>query len=335
MSDETEFTIDLCQSGTKGAAFRLKNSPGQLQRANVMQEGTSGLTVQGNILSILHGKETPDGPPATLIVFNFRFIGSESHRRRFRKATIDVQFAHGDERIGSDLDPQVTNISFDSTYVLSSSMEQTETTISTNISGNAGFAGLGLGLGAGWEQKSTLAKETRATLSGYKWIEGRDYGEHNTAKWILRENEAERHGVPSVLRTAILVTPQTGERFRAIVKIDADVDWRYDSKQALLKFQGKRVVDPVWFDMERRREPMGPIPANVDTGNLRACDLNMISFVEVGFVSLRHVRGSDREIGKRKFENQLKDPALWLYKLPNWGFLLLGFDVLLYTTILL
>ncbi|KAF8544886.1 hypothetical protein BDD12DRAFT_813776 [Trichophaea hybrida] len=276
MSEAFQFVIPLFPVGDDGSAFRLRNIPGgEMQRPHVIQYG-SELAVHADIFNVKHGTFTPGGDPATLVVFDFRFVGSESHGRRFRKAIIDVRFAPWDRPVGSENDPEVSSIAPLGFCAWNPSTEEKETKLSFTVSANTGGL-VGMGIGSSWETTKKMTKEKRTTLFGSMRIEGkRDYGTQNTAKWLINENEIESHGIPSHLRTAILVKLKGKEKFQAIIEINAEVDILYGAKKRIDELFGKHVVDPVYFDAEDKRKPFGPEITNIDTTNLSMCDLRAI-----------------------------------------------------------
>ncbi|KAJ9655613.1 hypothetical protein H2201_008763 [Coniosporium apollinis] len=280
MSDSFEFPIYLLPTGDDGSAYRLQDKPGgEMQRTHIVQDG-SELTAQADLFSVIHGKVSPQGGTATLIVIDFRFTGSESHRKRFRKATIDIKFALHDDTVGGELDPEVIKIAPYGTFFMDPSTKQEDTTVHANMSAGTG-APVALGIEAGWEQTKSVVKEERATLSGSCRIEGRNYGSYNAARWKIHENKQQKHGIPSFLRTAILLAPKSTKRFRAFVAVDTHVDMLYSAGQRIKRFLGGVVVDPVYFDEEGKRKPMGPKLANVDIANLAECNLKELSAVQV------------------------------------------------------
>jgi len=282
MESVSEFTIPLLPTGDDRAAFRLQNSPGELQRKHVVQRDISDLTVQADLFSVMHGRHTPDGLPAVLIVIDFRFLGSRSDGRRFRKATIDICFAREDQPVGNESDPVVCQIAPHGTFAMNPSIQQQETTLSTNTSASAVFGLATLGIGAGFERKTTTETEKCTMLFGSCRIQGRSCGLQNSARWILIENDLDRRGIPSLLRTAILINSRTPERFRALVTIKADVNILYSALGHIESFLGKAVVDPVYFGDESTRIPLGPELRDVDIRNMSACNLDAIGGVEVG-----------------------------------------------------
>src|SRR5277367_2427156 len=243
MAASSEFTIPLFPTGDEGAAFRLRNKEGgEIQRPHIIQN-ESAVTVQADLFSVLHGRSSPGGGEATLIVVEFHFTGSEPRGRRLRKATIDVKFGLEDKDVGSEYDPKVSKIAPCGTFFRNPAREKQETKYNANISANFGGGPACLGLGAGWERTNSTVREERETLSGARRIEGRNSGSQNAARWIIRENKLNKNGIPSLLRTAILLELQCKERFRAFVAINAEVDLLYKADQSLKKFLGGVIVD--------------------------------------------------------------------------------------------
>lgn len=276
MSEAFQFVVPLFAEGDEGSAFRLINTPGgEEQRPHIIQYG-SDLAVHADLFSVQHGTFTPGGEAATLVVIDFRFVGSESHARRFRKAMIDVRFAPWNQPVGSEHDPEVSSIAPFGFFAWNPSTQEEESGISLTVSANTGGSGA-LGVGAGWKTTKKVKKEDRTTLFGSMRIEGdRNYGGQNTARWTASENGIERHGIPSLLRTAILVKPKSEGKFRAFVEIKTDVDILYGAKKRIDKYFGKRIVDPVYFDTEANRKPFGPALTGVQMTNLSMCDLKAI-----------------------------------------------------------
>jgi hypothetical protein len=277
MSSSSTFMINLFPAGDEGASFRLQRKPGEIQHAHIIQE-ESELSVKADLFSVLHGTYTPGGDAASLIVIDFLFTGSDSRGKRFREATIDVQFALENSKPGGNFDPVVDKIAPIGSFRMNPSTQQTSTKLSTNATVSGGGGPVTLGVGGGWEKTRSLDEEDWASISGYLRIEGRLEGSYNAARWKLRENGQQKHGIPNILRTAILLVPKSTEKFRAFISIDTIVNVLSSAQQRLKKFLGGSIVDPIYFDEESRRMPFGPQPANVDINNLSACDLRTLNY---------------------------------------------------------
>jgi hypothetical protein len=190
--------------------------------------------------------------------------------------TLLVQFDRGKDSVDIE-DPVVVEIAPDGEFVMDPSVEQRETTISANISASNGIGPATIGIGAGYERRSTIEREKCATLEGESRIEGRTSGLQNAAKWILRENSQKKDGIPGSLRTAILIKPETAGQFEARITVKAKVDWTYPIKQLF----GNRVIDPVYFGDEEKRQSMGAEIRGLDIENMSACNLDGIGVVVV------------------------------------------------------
>lgn len=81
----------------------------------------------------------------------------------------------------------------------------------------------------------------------------------------MTENHSQGDGLPSLLRTAILLKRKNDQRFEAEINVKADVDVVYSIKQTLRNFTGRK-VDPIIFDPSVG--PLGKTPSEVDPQNL-------------------------------------------------------------------
>ena len=281
MSDDSQLLIPLFDTGPDGARFRVENYNDELQRKHIAQRQDSDLVVQADIFSVVHGTLTPKGSSGTLIVMDFRFMGSRAAKRRFKNAEIKVAFGLDQQQIGSDNDPIVSQIAPHGTFAIDEAAEQDETTISMNATVGTGIGLATLGIGAGLEKKTTVDRKRYTMLHGLQWITGRNKGEQNTARWLIWENEIAKNGIPGLIRTAMLIQPQTDSRFKAEVTIKAQVDTLFNTRSVL----GQRLVDPVLFGMQSERKNMGPELQDVVDSNLAACSLAAIGVTEVGISS--------------------------------------------------
>lgn len=280
MADEKRFEIPLLETGADEdeASFRLQNAPeGEMQRQQILQQDASNLSLQVEIISVIHGTYTPDGPAATVVVTEFRFQGSRTHGRRFREAVLDMQFSLRDTKVGGVKDPEVVNIAPFGSFSRGASTKTIGTTASANVSGTAGPFGE---LGVGWERTSSVEKVAYTTLHGSKRIEGRYHGAQNTARWRLAENSNDKNGIPSVLRVAVLVKPKTEESFQASFGVDVKSDPLHSTISSLRRFRGKSIVDPMYFAEEEERYPLNPeFFGKVDLEDLSALDLQKLEAV--------------------------------------------------------
>lgn len=282
-AEDIGFDIELHEAPEVGddADYHLLNKPGgENQRKHILQEGKpKDLTLHGDLYAVVHGTLTPNGDDATLIVMQFTFAGSTSCERRFRKVEIKIKFANGEDAFGTASDPVVKTIAPEGEFVVG---EQSTETSSTKLTAGISVPvaqGTGVELKAGLHHSTTTVRSSRATIFGTKRIEMRRYGSPNMALWKLTEDKIGKTGVPSSLRAAILVVPQTEDGFRAIVEVDATADAMFAAEVKSRRWLGKSQIHPVYFNCER--ENLGPQLDGVDPDNLSACKVAEIAFVKV------------------------------------------------------
>lgn len=203
----SSFVIDLLQTGdvSPRPVIRIQNIPGEFQRRHMIDRG-SEFTVQGDLLKVIHGHFYPGGDSATLVVAEFRFLSSENSRQ-FREATIEFLFADSfDSESDGSRDPEVVRIAPIGKNSMNPTQEKWTTKRTTNASGEAGGGDYGkLGGNISWEISKSFEKEYQASVNGVVRIEGRNYGAKNQARWDLLENASRGDGIPSLLRSVILL----------------------------------------------------------------------------------------------------------------------------------
>jgi len=204
----------------------------------------------------------------------FQFMGSTAEGRRFRKVDLQVSFARDGQPIGSDSDPVVCQISPFGTFAKDGTSKEVETkTFGTATAGlTPGLLPATFGISGGFEKRTVVDRKKHTRLHGARWIEGREWGPQNAARWMVSENENQEDGIPSKIRTAILVKPRSEDGFLAKVTIKAVVGLLY----SLRKLFGEEVVDPVLFGAESERVNLGSIPDGVVADNLSACNLDAL-----------------------------------------------------------
>jgi len=239
--------------------FRVQNSKGEVHREHIIDEVSSSLTVQANLLRVEHGKMRDTLLPATILVIEFHFFGGDK-RRRFHEIQVKIRFEDENKTITKD--PEVVQLWPNGDFTLSEksvSVEET-TRLGANIKGGAG--GLLAGLKTTWERRQNSDKTDRACLVGMKRIEGRNYGKPNAVSLRLYDIE-HGSGVVSELRTAILLRRHDAySKFLAHVEVNAKVDWMFTLRKIL---GSSPLIDPVIFDpsvksFNPRASPIYDIP---------------------------------------------------------------------------
>lgn len=273
-SQTTSLVISLEPCGDPGSAYRVQNkSPQEIQRQHLVDRGSgSDLALQADLVKVIHGHMHAGGPPATLIVAEFKFL-SFGNSRRFREATIELLFAtiDGGDPDGSE-DPEVLDIAPAGKYSMNQTTAELGETRSAGVTGTAGGSPASAGITLSWQMSKSFQKGYQASVIGVKRIEGRNQGKKNLARWALLENPNVRDGIPTLLRSAILIQRENDDRFIAMIKIEGKVNVLYKLQNALQDLLGRvQKDDPVFFDPAA--PPAGGIPDDMNIEELKSYDL--------------------------------------------------------------
>ncbi|KAI5786977.1 hypothetical protein DFH27DRAFT_574589 [Peziza echinospora] len=271
----SHFTIGLFDEGDEGAAFRLRNGVGELQRPYILDRNTSYLNLQGDLVNVVHGTLTPGGKRATLIISEFRFLSSD-RTRKFRHAVIKFIFSQNETQNAGC--PKVLSIAPEGHYSINvtrlAEMKRAKLGIGIEVSSPLGVPGKIHGEWK-WEAASSVEKNDRGSLVGLKRVEGKFIGKavKNSARWTLSENQSQNDGLPTFLRVAVLVELQNDCKYEAEVEVTAKVDTAYAIKNSAIAriFKGER-VDPIIFDPVS--PPLGDLPTDIDLANLSTAPIS-------------------------------------------------------------
>jgi len=279
MCDYNQFEIPLILTGDDGE-FRIKDAPGgEVHRDGVTEQSVSGLILQGNLKEVIHGTLTPQGPPATLVILEFRF--HKTHRsfsiHRFHTVGIKLRFFDPSEPEGGN-DPTVLKIAPYGSHGFNQTVSHKEVRHKARIGIHSGVeSGNLVTLGAGFERETRSARETThwTTVTGLiMHDQNRLWGGKNLAQWYATENENERSGVPTLIRVAVLLQRKKAEgQFLMETDIDAKVDILYQAKVNFQKLFGRLGKDDaITFDPS----PKYALPterSDLDSHNLGLCNL--------------------------------------------------------------
>lgn len=268
--DYDVFDIMLNPGGDEGSSFRTRNDPSApYQRTNVT-ERKGALDIRCTCLDVIHGLVSPDADEfATLIVLNFRF-DSRKTARRILAVNITLQFAP--EKAG-DPEPEVFQIApYDNMVMVRTTQTEGKTTMAGVSLGAPPLVGVELGAELGWERSVTRETTDATRVIGSIDLLGRTYGNADSASWSLIENSTTKTGVPSTMRTAILLKRQDEKPFRCDFKIEAKVDAKSSMERSFQKMFGGRPKDnPLLFD-----------PQLPPTNKLQTYDLTALGSVDLG-----------------------------------------------------
>jgi hypothetical protein len=276
MATIQHFTVDLFDEGDRGAGFKFLNEPGQLQRRNVLDRG-SDASVQVELMAVVHGKEMPTGSPATLIITEFRFLSPRGFRR-FREATLNFTFFPDES---SEDRPAVVNIGPNYHHTMDPVVVAVETrkTQTMGISLSPSIpAGAGISAGLEYERAHTTPISIGATITGSIRVENpqrRPYVK-DAVRFQLSENPSQRDGLPTCVRTVVLIKRRKNSRFRAMINVHTQAEPIISSfRDSVRRLSGHMKVDPIIFD------PALPafgncLPDQLDKDKLSSVDLNSL-----------------------------------------------------------
>jgi hypothetical protein len=286
MDLDADFSLSLSPENTEEATPRLENEldkfgnpkPHRKDVTGYDREGKAALiAVNGSMPIFLHGtsaENTPSSPLYTLVIFDWHLV-CRVPGKVFREAHIEVTFtAHADRgtaeprakqhRLSGGLpsfwDPEVVSWAPAGTTWY----HKTPHTVSTSHSVELGLtveAGPFLSCGPKYTwTKSDSGAERIAAIK----VEGdKFYGEGrrtqaNGVRWDLIENEATHSGVPSELRTAVLLRrqPMDNGQFLGKVTIRSSVSRLHDIREKWWAAVGVLPVDdPIVFDPQEPDRP--------------------------------------------------------------------------------
>ncbi|ETS78895.1 hypothetical protein PFICI_08748 [Pestalotiopsis fici W106-1] len=276
--------IVLLEEGDPNSGFRTQNLPGDKARSVLIDEGKA-LILKATLVSVTHGSYTEDGDPATLLVFEFTFISVE-RARRFSSATITLTFDDASENLRNR--PEVVAISPSGQFAINKTTSSRDLKQSVNAGLNGTVLGVGGEVGYTWETSKVEEKSHATTLIGLKRVVG-GWGKDNRVIFKLDEDEITKEGIPSFLRTAVLLKRRDDVPFRFTIEVDTGVD--FGSKiRRLFGRKNPDAIDPVELDDETDLEELGITtldPNKVDLDNMR--DLNIKEQADVIIATLIQV----------------------------------------------
>ena len=241
-NDPFAFTPIQLTTASEQRGMHQKNSgPDEVQRPDVLDDLCLGLLLQARVDRIIHGRAGESGPPATLVVFGFRFHGLHGGRR-FRSATITVVF-EDEKRRGADYDPKVVGLWPNGDFTLGEpTVEQVEDTAAGEGGGNADVpAGapvvtVGGHVVRSWEKKRSFSRKRSSKLTGSMFLDFsvREHGPLNAVLLTLSEDDAAATSVVAEFRAAVLLERKNDINvFTAKVKMSGKANFLYNAIRAV------------------------------------------------------------------------------------------------------
>ena len=246
-SELPSFDIGLSKTGDSNSRFRTENDPSNpWQRANIVERKGS-VDIRRSCLDIVHGDfSTSSDLFATLLVLQFRF-DPRKVARRFQSIDIRLEFKGMRPK---ETGPEVFAISPNGRMSLAPTTqhEDIKCNLSLQLGGAAPVGGITAGGQVGWEKCVSRDTSDQTTVTGSIDLKGRNYGPSNCVSWTLMENKTLANGVPTSIRTAILLKRKHEKPFQCAVEIEAKVDLQ-STLERVFGFMGRAPRDdPVLFD---------------------------------------------------------------------------------------
>ncbi|OCK74582.1 hypothetical protein K432DRAFT_264603, partial [Lepidopterella palustris CBS 459.81] len=260
------FPTSLDSTKSKGSSLRPENDPPSPLPKFSYIERKGALDVRCSFVDIVHGLFSAEsGVFATLIILECQF-NTLKQPRRFQSVDISLEFrGMQPEETG----PQVYAIAPDgkSSLMLTTRDVELKQSASLQLGSATPFGGATATLAARWEKSVSRDTSDEVTLMGSIHLIGRNWGKPNCASWTLLENPITNTGVPTSLRTAILLMRKNKDRFQCVVKIHTKVDFASAVENI---FKSRNLSAPILFDPEMK-----------PTNNLREYDVEGLGSLDL------------------------------------------------------
>ncbi|CEI63687.1 hypothetical protein FVEN_g6808 [Fusarium venenatum] len=238
-------------------------------------ERTGAVDITCYLEKVIHGTLSPT-QYGSIIVMQWFFQPGPG--RRISEATIKLLFEV--ESSDSDTELEVKYISFEGTYSLMPTTQETSTT--RGIEATAGVQEVAqANLTAKWESATTTTASESITLNGGKRL-FKNTPPKRIAKWELCENNSQPQGIPGMLRVAVLVARDDEEKFQCRVDFACKTDLK--TKLAGM-FEKIPKDDPIVFQPDSsdkgKRENRNITYDAKDLGNICLDDLSEVTYRRV------------------------------------------------------
>ena len=295
--DDTSFSIGLNKTGQRGG-YHTRNDPSAPLQRQTVTDRRGAIDIRCKSREVIHGYFGPESDGfATFLVYDFHF---DATKRARRIAWANVTFEFSSSVAGAPA-PEVQAIAPLGRHALLSTTQEESYTRGGDLNAQAGQMGVSVGGSYKWEKTVNRTTTDDTRLIGSTVCD--QYGKEVGAKWVLHENDSTKTGVPSFLRTAILLKRADDNMFQCAVTIDVEADW----KTAMTRFFGaKEKDDPILFDPDL--PPTNKLrKSGYDTESLGS--INVDDFFDVTFQTTfgdavkAHVRADEKGVVEARVES--------------------------------
>ncbi|KAF9767672.1 hypothetical protein IL306_015132 [Fusarium sp. DS 682] len=239
--NEEEFELRIKAHGKK----QHRNFTGYDQQKPAVLYGYRHATVHG---SFVDSQDQPqDG---SLIILDWHFLPRDP-KKRFKFVEIKVVF-QGPEGCSAWEEPAVYQMAprgsfaLDKTTYTEERKKELESSLGAEFGGSASLKAV-----YGLSRSATIGDKIRITGQPYLDLSSeaeRDPDKCNAIEWNFFENESQRSGLPTYVRTAILLSRETDDEFMATFTIRAKVGMFTDMEAKLRRVLGRKDDDdPIVF----------------------------------------------------------------------------------------
>lgn len=237
------FGLALESSGLPGG-YHTSNDPGnRFQRATVTaRQGAVDIHCKSQV--VIHGKLDPGTDDfGTLLVYDLYF----DHTKRFRRlksVKVDFEFSGSESRFRG---PEVCGLAPEKSWSLLDTVQQEHIERITEVALSGGPSGASLGGTQKWSRAIDRTTTDFAMLRGASICD--EFGKERGVRWVMHENgtAVPKKGVPTFLRTAILLQRKTNDYFECAVNIEIEADWKTRMGRFFAS-KSQEKDDPIFFD---------------------------------------------------------------------------------------
>lgn len=249
------FHLELEEANDEEFELRIKAYGKKQHRNFTGYDQTGPAVVYGHRFATVHGRLVDDEgieKPGTLIIFDWKFQPRDPGKR-FKFVRINMVFA-GPEGCQPWEEPAIYRMVPRGRFSLlqTTYTEEKKKSLSSSLGIQPSF--LSASLSPSYELSRSTEIEDSIRISGQTYIDysrgpERDPDRHNAIEWTFSENSSQHSGLPTLVRTPILLSRETDAAFTATFTIRAKVSTLSDLNAQLKKVLGRKEEDdPIVFD---------------------------------------------------------------------------------------
>ncbi|KAL2842897.1 hypothetical protein BJY01DRAFT_235833 [Aspergillus pseudoustus] len=265
-TENTLFGIQTAQVGQE-SGYHTLNSPKSPEQRRTVTSYHGSVDVYGESLAVVHGRLDEDADQfASLLVFEFRFDGVR-WKSRIPWVSILLEFRSSDPETPDP--PLVHGFSPQGAYTLLPVEQEEANSREASVNGGVAQMGVSAGITYGWSKSISRTTTNHTRIKGMKICD--EYGDAFGVKWTLEENPASKMGVPTYVRTAVLLERKEEVKFEAEVKIEYEID-RKTWKERF--FGAKDRNDPILYNPAKPPSCSKKLRSHFDADNLASLSLD-------------------------------------------------------------